>query len=143
MTGYEATVSTDVAALPHTVWTALTTPELAGTYMFGATVESTFEPGGAITFAGTWEGRPYEDHGTILDADEPHLLRYTHLSSRGEPETPENRHTLTFTLEEIPDGTRVTLVQDNNPTAEAAEHSRQNWERVLEALRVTAERLGG
>ncbi|GAA1649030.1 SRPBCC domain-containing protein [Georgenia ruanii] len=143
MTGYEASATTDVAALPHTVWTALTTPELAATYMFGATVTSDFEPGGAITFAGTWEGRPYEDHGTVLDAEEPRLLRYTHVSSGGRAETPEDRHTLTFTLEEIPDGTRVTLVQDNNATPEAAEHARQNWVRVLEALRLTAERLGG
>jgi uncharacterized protein YndB with AHSA1/START domain len=144
MTGHEATATTDVAALPHTVWTALTSPELARSYLFGSTVASDFEPGSAITFTGEWEGRPFEDHGTILDAEEPRLLRYTHYSPlSGKPDTPENQHTLTFTLEEIPEGTRVTLVQDNNASVEEAEHARQNWARMLEGLRVTAERLDG
>ncbi|MFD1505016.1 SRPBCC domain-containing protein [Georgenia yuyongxinii] len=144
MTDYVSRSTTDVAALPHTVWSALVNPELASTYMFGSTVASDFQPGSPITFRGEYEGRSFEDHGEILEADEPRLLRYTHYSPlSGQPDVPESYHTLTFTLEESARGTRVTLTQDNNPSQGAADHSTANWERVLEALRVTAERLGG
>lgn len=144
MTDHVSTTSIDVAALPHTVWTVLTTEDLLGRVMFGSVVTSSFVPGARITFAGEWEGRPFEDHGEILEVDEPRLLRHTHVSPRaGQPDVPENYHTLTWTLEEITGGTRVTLTQDNNPTAEAAEHSSQNWRRALESLRRTAELLSG
>jgi hypothetical protein len=35
--------------------------------------------------------------------------------------------------------TRVALSQDNNPTAEAAEHSRANWEKMLSGLKEVVE----
>jgi uncharacterized protein YndB with AHSA1/START domain len=144
MTDHVSTCSTDVDALPRTVWTVLTSPELLGRVMFGSVVESDFVPGSPITFAGEWEGRRFEDRGEIVDVDEPRLLRHTHFSPlTGLPDVPENYHTVTWTLEELPDGTRVTVTQDNNPTAEAAEHSTQNWRRALEELRHAAELLSG
>ena len=36
--------------------------------------------------------------------------------------------------------THVSLSQDNNPTEEAAEHSRANWEKMLSALKEVVER---
>ncbi|PFG40933.1 activator of Hsp90 ATPase-like protein [Georgenia soli] len=139
-----STCSTDIGALPRTVWTVLTSPELLSRVMFGAAVDSDFVPGSPITFTGEWEGRRFEDHGKILDVDEPRLLRHTHFSPlTGEADVPENYHTVTWRLEEVPGGTRVTLTQDNNPTPEAAEHSTENWRRALAELRHTAELLSG
>jgi len=36
-------------------------------------------------------------------------------------------------------GTRVELTQDNNPTPEAAEHSRAMWASMLEGVRALSE----
>ncbi|MPV36136.1 SRPBCC family protein [Georgenia subflava] len=144
MTDHVATATTDVDALPRTVWTVLTSPELFSRVMFGSTVASSFAPGAAITFTGEWEGRPFKDHGEILDVDEPRRLTFTHYSPlSGQPDVPESYHTLTFVLEELPHGTRVTLTQDNNPSEEAAQHSVQNWEQSLAILKETAEVLSG
>lgn len=139
-----STCSTDIGALPRTVWTVLTSPELLSRVMFGAVVDSDFVPGSPITFTGEWEGRRFEDHGEIVEVDEPRLLRHTHFSPlTGQADVPENYHTITWLLEEVPGGTRVTLTQDNNPTPEAAEHSTENWRRALGELRHTAELLSG
>jgi uncharacterized protein YndB with AHSA1/START domain len=139
-----STCSTDIGALPRTVWTVLTSPELLSRVMFGAAVDSDFVTGSPITFTGEWEGRRFEDHGEILDVDEPRLLRHTHFSPlTGQADVPENYHTVTWLLEEVPGGTRVTLTQDNNPTPQSAEHSTENWRRALAELRHTAELLSG
>ncbi len=56
----------------------------------------------------------------------------THFSPlSGDDDVPENYHTLTYELEGQDGHTRVSLSQDNNPSAEAAEHSRENWEKML------------
>ena len=36
-------------------------------------------------------------------------------------------------------GTHVSLSQDNNASAEAAEHSKRNWEQMLSGLKETVE----
>ena len=33
------------------------------------------------------------------------------------------------------DGTRLTITQDNNATQEEANHSEQNWKRVLDGIK--------
>ena len=45
----------------------------------------------------------------------------------------------TLNLEGLDGTTRVSLSQDGNPSAEAAEHSRENWEKMLLGLKATVE----
>ena len=67
--------------------------------MMGARVTSTYVVGVPITFDGEWDGKPFQDHGEILEVDRPRRLRYTHYSPlSGQPDVPENYHHLTFTL---------------------------------------------
>ena len=55
-------------------------------------------------------------------------LKVTHFSPlSGQEDIPENYHTLLYELEERDGRLRLSLHQDNNPSAEAAEHSRANW----------------
>jgi uncharacterized protein YndB with AHSA1/START domain len=81
-------------------------------------------------------GKRYEDKGTILEVQPERLLRSTHFSPlSGLDDVPENYHTVTNTLEDDGGGARLTLTQDNNADAEAAAHSEQNWNTMLESLR--------
>ncbi len=143
MSDHVSTTTIDVDAPRRTVWRVLVDEDLLGRVMFGSRVRSAFTPGSRITFTGEWDGTEFEDHGEILEVDEPHVLRHTHFSPlSGQPDVPESYHTLTWALEDGDDGaTRVTLTQTNNPTEEAAEHSAENWRRALEALKETAEQL--
>jgi uncharacterized protein YndB with AHSA1/START domain len=139
MTGYEATATVDIGAPPGAVWRVLLDPESVREYMFGSEVVTDWRPGSPILFRGSWEGKPYEDKGVIVDVDEPRLLRYTHYSPlSGAPDVPESYHTLTYALEEIPAGTRLTLTQDNNDTEAAADHSAGMWQQLVESVRAVA-----
>ena len=129
-----ARASVEIPAGAETVWDTLVDPE--ATWMMGARVTSTYVVGVPITFDGVWDGKPFQDHGEILEVDRPRRLRYTHYSPlSGQPDVPENYHHLTFTFDEDDGSTTVTLEQDGNGSAEEAEHATANWEQVLGALR--------
>jgi uncharacterized protein YndB with AHSA1/START domain len=141
MAGYIATASTEIAASTDRVWAALTDPEQIKLYMFGSTVETDWRPGSKILWKGEYDGKPYEDKGEIIEVEAGRLLKVTHFSPlSGQEDTPENYHALTYRLEAEGPKTRLSLSQDNNPTEEAAEHSRKNWETVLDGLKDVAER---
>jgi uncharacterized protein YndB with AHSA1/START domain len=140
MTGYVATAVVEVGAPPAKVWQVLVDPERIREYMFGSEVVTDWRPGNPILFRGQWEGRPYEDKGRIVTVDEPRLLSFTHYSPlTGAPDVPESYHTLTYTLEKTPEGTRLTLTQDNNDTEEAAAHSTEMWRQVVQGVLMAAE----
>ena len=143
MIDHIAIASTTIAADADRVWAVLTEPELVSTWMFGARVSSEWHVGSRITWSGEYEGRDYEDHGTILALTPASLLRFTHFSPlTGRQDIPENYHTVTWTLEKTADGTRVRLTQDNNETEDSAAHSSKNWQAMLDGIREVAEAAG-
>jgi uncharacterized protein YndB with AHSA1/START domain len=140
VTEYIARAQTTIAAPASLVWKALTDPDLIRQFMFGTEVVTTWEPGTPIHYRGTWEGKPYEDKGTILEVEPGKRMRSTHFSPlSGQPDVPENYHTLTYTLAEEGGRTTVTLTQDNNPDQAAVAHSEGMWQPMLESLRELVE----
>jgi uncharacterized protein YndB with AHSA1/START domain len=140
MRDHVATARADIQAPPSKVWQALTDPDLIERYMFGSRVETDWRPGSPITWKGEFEGKSYEDRGEVLEVVEGRRLRVTHFSPlSGEADAPENYHTLVYELEGNDGQTRVSLTQDNNPSDEAAEHSRANWEKMLAGLKEVVE----
>jgi uncharacterized protein YndB with AHSA1/START domain len=135
-----ATASVWVDASREKVWTALTDPAILKQYMFGSDVTSDWKVGATITYAGEYEGKKYEDHGEILEIVAPERLRSTHFSPlSGQPDVPENYHTLTYMLSDEDGGTRLTLDQDNNGSADEVEHSAANWQQMLDSLKAVVE----
>ena len=140
MRDHIATVETEVYAPASRVWAALTDPAVIERYMFGARVVTDWKPGSSIVWKGEYEGKPFEDKGEILEVEPEHRLKLTHFSPlSGDEDVPENYHTVTYELETDNGTTHVSLSQDNNPSAEAAEHSRANWEKMLSGLKATVE----
>jgi uncharacterized protein YndB with AHSA1/START domain len=130
-----------IEATIEKVWDALTNPEIIKEYFFGTYVHSTWQPGSPITFTGEWEGKKYEDKGTILKAEPPTLLQYNYWSSMsGIEDKPENYVVITYDLQERNNLIDVTITQQNIPTEEMREHSEQNWKVVLEGLKKVVER---
>lgn len=143
MAGLVATAEIEIAASPTAVWRALTDPERIKQYFLGATVETDWRPGSTITWSGAYNGHPYHDKGTVLEVQPETLLVVTHFSPMsGQPDVPENYHTLTYRLAERGGGTQLSLSQDNNASAEAVEHSRTTWQHMLEALKDLVESGG-
>jgi uncharacterized protein YndB with AHSA1/START domain len=136
-----ARASIVVRAPIDVVWGALVTPESIREYMFGTTVVSDWKEGSPIVWSGEWQGKAYEDKGVILQITPQRTLRYSHFSPlSGLPDRPENYHTVAVELSGEGSQTRVSLSQDNNPTAEARDHSAANWEMMLGALKKFLER---
>jgi len=137
---YIAKRSIVVNAPAARVWQALTRPELVKQYLFGTEMTADWRVGGAITYRGQWEGKPYQDKGSVLAFEPEKRLRSTYFSSlSGLEDKPENYNTVTYELAEAKGRTTLTVTQDNNPSPESAEHSAKNWAMVLEGLKKLVE----
>ncbi|RYY82628.1 MAG: SRPBCC domain-containing protein [Chitinophagaceae bacterium] len=129
-----------VAATPARLWKVLTDPALIREYMFGANVSSDWQEGSTIRWKGEWKGKPYEDKGTVVKSIPGKQLVYTHFSPlTGQPDLPENYHTVTIDLEEEGNETLLRLSQDGNANEEARAHSEKNWMMMLGELKKVAE----
>jgi uncharacterized protein YndB with AHSA1/START domain len=118
------------------VWQGLTDPAIVKQYFFGTDLSSDFKKGSRITFSGEWEGKKYEDGGTILEIEKPRLLKYTYWSSMsGTEDKPENYNNITYELHESHGITALTLTQDGIKSQEAADHSEHNWISVFDGLK--------
>ena len=136
-----AKVSIVLDAPVEKVWDALTNPALIKQYMFGTNVTSSWVVGSPIVWKGEWQGKLYEDKGTILRADRGQVLEYSHYSPlSGKPDIPENYNVVTIKLRGQGKGTVLELSQGNNRTEEARDHSEQNWKMALEAMKKLVER---
>jgi uncharacterized protein YndB with AHSA1/START domain len=140
MAGFIATTQVEVAATSQRVWAALTDPEQIAEYMGGSQVSTTWRVGSPITWEGSYDGRTYQDKGEVLTYDEPRLLSVTHCSPMmGQPDEPENYHTLVYTLTSTGDGTRLELTQDGCDSEEQAAQFSQNWQGMLDGLKAHVE----
>jgi len=141
MTGYLAIAEIDVDAPAAKVWDVLTDPEKLKELWFGAEVRTDWKQGSPITWSGEWEGKPYQDKGEILEIDPGRMLKLTHFSPlTGQPDVPENYHTLVYTLDGNGTTTHLKLTQDNNASEDEAKHSQGMWEMLVAKVKEAAEK---
>lgn len=137
---YIAKTSTTINAPASKVWEALTKPELVKQYFFGTNLKTDWVVGSPITYTGEWEGKTYEDKGTVLEFIPEKKMVSTYWSSMGGlPDVPENYKKVATELSEENGVTTVTITQDNNETEEKAKHSEGNWGMVLDGLKKLVE----
>ena len=123
------------------VWEALTKPELIKQYLFGTTVTTDWTIGGPVTYTGEWQGKQYQDKGTIEEfVPNEHMVTTYWSSMSSVPDAPENYNTITTELTDADGGTKVTIIQDSNATQEKADHSTQNWTMVLGKMKEMLEK---
>lgn len=140
MADYVATAETEIEASPEQIWDVLTDPEQVKKFMFGADVRTDWQPGSPISWQGEYEGKKYTDKGEILEVDKGRLLKMSHYSPlSGQPDEPENYHTLTYELTGDGNRTHLKLSQDNNGSQEEADHSRGMWEMLVKGVKEAAE----
>ncbi len=131
-----ARASIRIRASAEKVWNALVDPEAIRQYMFGTNVASDWREGSPIVWKGEWQGRAYEDKGTILQLKPGRKIQYTHFSPlSGLPDRPENYHTVTVELSAVGNQTQLTLTQDHNSSEDERDHSEKNWQTMLETLK--------
>lgn len=130
-----------INASPGKVWESITDPAMVKEYLFGTDMTADWRVGGRISYKGVWEGKKYEDGGTILEIESEKILKSTYWSSMsGIEDKPENYMVVTYTLTKKDNGTTLKVTQDNNKTEESKDHSGENWEMVLEGIKRICER---
>ena len=123
------------------VWAALTTPDQIKQWFFGVDTQTTWKVGSPIVHTGTWQGKPYEDKGTIIRFNPPGLLEHTHWSSLSSlPDKDDNYQDVTWALVEQDGGTDVTVSEVNIPSKETEAVSEQSWPTVLGNLKALVEK---
>ena len=134
MAGYEARAERVIAASVDQVWRTLVSDDGHSAMMFGSTVVTDWQEGHPIEWRGEWEGKPFADRGVIVDLDPPRSLVVTHYSPLSGRPPEEATHRVAWTLRPEGGSTSVVLIQDGNPTEEAAAHASDNWAASLEQL---------
>src|SRR5438876_208489 len=111
------------------VWDGLTNPAMVEQYFFGTKLDTDWKKGSPIRFHGEWEGKSYEDKGTILDITPGKRVSYTYWSSMSQvPDLPENYVTITYELSSGGEAsTLLTVTQDGIDSQEKKDHSADNW----------------
>ena len=118
------------------VWHALTDPAQIKKYLYGTDTHTTWQVGSPIRFTGEWEGKPYEDKGTILKFEKEKMLQYDYWSSMsGVEDQPHNYMVITYLLEDVVGGVKFSITQDNCASDEARVHSEQNWGMVVDTMK--------
>jgi uncharacterized protein YndB with AHSA1/START domain len=99
-----------------------------------------WKKGNPIYFRGEWEGKPYEDKGTILDIAPEKFLKYNYWSNMsGTPDIPENYAAVTYMLTRNGTMTVLSIVQDGIATEDQQKHSEENWRVVMGGMKKLVE----
>lgn len=104
-----------IAKSPEEVWKGLTSPEFTRQYWHKTEVNSNFEVGSPIEFV-TEEGH-VGCEGEILSVDYPAELSFTWQFPRNPETSKEPASRVTFRLEPIPGGTKLSVIHDQFPEA--------------------------
>jgi uncharacterized protein YndB with AHSA1/START domain len=128
--------SIKIKTTKDTLWDALTNPEVIKKYFFGTNAVSDWKPGSPLIFKGEYQGKQYEDKGTILESEPEKRLKYSYWSSMsGIEDKPENYVHVTYEISGEDNDLTLTVTQENIPDEKMKEHSIENWNKVLEALK--------
>jgi uncharacterized protein YndB with AHSA1/START domain len=125
------------------VWQVITKPELMLQWMGDKDLE--------LEVATSWQvGQPFvtrgfhhvrfENKGTILIFDPPHLLRYNHLSSVSRlADKPENYSIIEFRLDPVEGQTSLTIRVSGFPTESIFKHLEFYWRNTVGVIKKVAE----
>lgn len=138
-TNHISTYKTTIKAPVEKVWEALTTREIVKKYFFDSNQETDWKVGSPIRWTGDYEGKQYEDKGTVLEFVPNKRLAFSYLSNwTGLEDKPENYLKVTYEVAAVEGGTELTITQTNYDE-EKAKHSTENWGTVIDGLRKLVE----
>jgi uncharacterized protein YndB with AHSA1/START domain len=136
MEGISLTVTIKINAPKAEVWQGLTDPDMVKQYFFGTTQESSWMEGSPIVWSGEWEGKTYQDKGTILEITPGEFVKYSYWSSMSSLEDkPENYQIVSYKLDENEGVTTLEISQENIKDEAAKEHSEGSWQAIFGGLK--------
>ena len=98
--------------------------------------------GSPITYSGEWEGKPYQDKGTVIAIEEGKLIKANYWSVSFGEDKPENYVDVTYELDRDDEKTTLTITQQAKDETGKTQ-SEGNWNYVLEGLKKLLETPDG
>ena len=99
-------------------------------YFFGSDQKSEWKVGSQILWSGEYDGKSYQDKGTVLEFIPQKRIAYSYLSNwSGLEDKPENYLHVSYDLEQLGEGTQLTIAQTNYD--EERRSIPRNWKRLL------------
>lgn len=127
---------------PADVWSVLTDPSRIRLWLSdcGIEVRADWQVGGAMIFEGDFHGVALKDKGTILAFEPERRFAYRYWSSLSQlPDTDEHYLRVHFDLCPSPEGTTLSLRQENLQTPEIYGHWNFYWTMALGRIKNLAE----
>ncbi|MBS1681040.1 MAG: SRPBCC domain-containing protein [Bacteroidetes bacterium] len=122
------------------VWDTLTKPELVKQWQYGSNLQTSWGIGSKIKFVTEWEGKIFEQWGTVLEFTPNTKLRYSLFAPRPDLEDkPENYFEMVYTLTEQNGQTNLEIVQEDNRPNSVQEEVQGEDNPILKMLKQLAE----
>ena len=139
---YSASATISINASSSKVWEALIDPVQVKKYFFNTELQTTWEVGTPIYFKGEWEGKEYQDKGTVHEYLPLQKISYDYWSPfSGLVDTPENYQLITYSITSEETGVLLTVSQSNLDSHDRVTTSVNNWNMVLNSLKVLVEEV--
>ncbi len=129
---------TIIAAPIERVWEGLTSPEFTEKYWHSTRVQSDWSVGSKVEFL-VPDGSIGAE-GKVLACEAPNSLSYTWQFPQNPETRDETPSRVTFELETIPNGTKLTVIHDRFPDgSKMYEMVSQGWVHVIAGLKTLLE----
>jgi uncharacterized protein YndB with AHSA1/START domain len=126
--------SITIAAPIETVWAEITKIGVRQRAQLDSVLDTTFSPGDPLYYKSE-DGSRIFMVGRVVAFDPPRTFSHTQiLTMRDDPLT-----VVTWNLESVPEGTKVTLINNGWPADAKMEKVDTTWEGILESLRTVIE----
>ena len=104
-----------ISAPAGKVWLALTRPDLVKQWQYGSDLLTTWEVGTPIVFRNEWDGKVFEQKGSVLEFLPESRLKYSLFLPRSDlQDSPEHSFFMTYELTESK-GVTSLLVRQEDP----------------------------
>jgi uncharacterized protein YndB with AHSA1/START domain len=122
------------------VWDTITKPELVKLWQYGSDLITTWEVGSPIKFSTAWEGKIFEQWGTVLEMQPNELIKYSLFApAPGREDIPENYFIMNYILTADNENTKLEIIQEDNRPNAVQEEPQGEENPVLQMLKQVAE----
>jgi uncharacterized protein YndB with AHSA1/START domain len=130
-----------INATTEQVWDALTNPEKVKAWQYGSELITDWNIGSEIRFETEWEGKTFEQWGTVLEFKPNHKLKYSLFAPRPDLEDrPENYFEMEYLLTEKENATELKIIQEDNRPGAKQEGEQGEENPVLKMLKELIEK---
>lgn len=132
-----------IDATPEKIWNVLTLPEQVKLWQYGSRLETSWTAGDSIRFVTEWDGKVFEQWGTVLEFTPASRLRYSLFAPRpGLEDKPENYFEMEYRLTPSGDQTLLEIIQVDNRPGARQEEPQGEENPILKMLKEIAEGKG-